>query len=433
MMSFPAFCAAEAGEDAEVLFLQLTPAEITLKKSSSAAIRAVVVKAPKGVKAKYEWSCDNPEIAQYQNAAVRGLSGGSTVLTCTATLTDGTVLTAECPITVIIPVTEVRAENKAVTVMTGDVLIPEVQVLPEDATNQALRFTSSDEQILSVGEDGTVTAVAEGKANLTVESEENRSKLVRLAVTVTRKIGITEREITFQGIPWESDCETCIQRLKDKGVVAEETGSRYSATSMAWHWPENDLLFSRSSAWRMLPVSFSDQQTGAARTSLNPQKTIGGYLPQISTLIFLNGVNGEGKCDPEVTRLIGVYFEFDNRHERGTEIFCGLMEQLENQYGEFRKYLQKEIPRYYPELYGEIQEMMRDAREYSIQEPGQEVYLGECAICTIRGADRSGIMLSIDTNETVTLFYGRTDAEEMIREMEEALREDAPEMEDAGV
>jgi hypothetical protein len=42
-------------------------------------------------------------------------------------------------------------------------------------------------------------------------------------------------------------------------------------------------------------------------------------------------------------------------------------------------------------------------------------------------------MLNIDTNETVTLFYGRTDAPEMIRALQETVTMEPVRMEDAGV
>jgi hypothetical protein len=164
-----------------------------------------------------------------------------------------------------------------------------------------------------------------------------------------------------------------------------------------------------------------------------PRKTIGGYLPQTATLLFLNGIDSGGKCDPEATRLTGVFFQFDNRHEKGTIIFTDLLKKLEKQYGEFRRYLQKDIPRYYPEMFSEIQEAMAGAVEYALQEPGMVGYLGEYAICTIRGDRNTGIMLNLDTNGIVTLFYGRTDTADMIRELEKALQEETPELEDAGV
>ena len=429
-----ALSAAEGEEAPSPPSLQLNPAEITLKKGTSAACKPTVADAPKGVKAtKYEWSSSAPEVAAYQNGLVRGYAGGSAVLTCTATLTDGTQLSAVCAVSVTVPVRELRADSKAITVMAGEPVVPEYQVYPEDATSPAVRFVSSDEQVLLVDGDGGITAVAEGKATLTAELEENPQITLRWTVTVTRRVGKADMELTFQGIPWGSDCDTCVAILKAKGFIAEETRSRWTFTSMAWHWPENDLLFSRSSSWRMLPVSFSDRQMGAGRMSLNPMMTIGGYLPQVSVLIFFNGLDEEGRVDPDATRLIGVYFEFDSRHEKGSIIFRELLARLENQYGAFKRYLQRDIPRYYPDLYSQIEDMMAGATEYAIQEPELDGYLGESAICTIYGDARTGIMLSLDTGETVSLFYGRTDAEEMLQVLREALREEAPEMEDAGV
>jgi len=317
--------------------------------------------------------------------------------------------------------------------MAGEPFYPEILILPEDASNQGVRFASSDEGILSVDAEGRITAKAPGKTVLTVTSEDNPSKQAKITVTVTRRIGKSDRELTFLGIPWESDYETCISLLKESGFVAQETRSRCSYTASAWHWPENDLLFARISSWRTLPVVFSDRQTGAGRISLNPQKTIGGYMPQTATLIFLNGMDAEGRIDPEITRLTGVYFSFDNRHERGAVIFCNLLQRLEDQYGEFNRYLSKDIPKYYQELYEQIKAAMAEAKEFKLQEPELDVYLGEYAVCTIYGAQHTGIMLNMDANETVTLFYGRTDAPEMIQELISAMSGEQVILEDAGV
>lgn len=433
------FCASFAegtgAEEAPAPFLQLKPAELSLIKGRSARVAPSVVNLPKGVRAgKFEWTSSDPEVAVCNNGTARGVGGGTAVLACSVTLTDGTPLSAEIPVTVTVPVTGIRTSAPTAAVMAGDLFIPEYEILPADATNRAVRITSSNEQILAVGEDGQVTALAEGTAALTIAAEENPSKKAKLTVTVTRRVGRSDSELTFLGIPWESDCDTCIRILKEKGFIAEEARGRCSYTGTAWHWPENDLLFTRISAWRTLPVSFTDRQAGAGRTSLSPLKTVGGYLPQTSTLVFLNGTNAEGRVDPEVTRLIGVYFNFDNRHEKGNVIFCELLKRLENQYGEFSRYLSRDIPRYYPELYEQIRDSMTGAKEYAVQEAETgDVYLGEYAVCTIRGAGNTGIMLNMDTNGTVTLFYGRTDAAGLIRELENLFTNESDSLEDAGV
>ena len=431
------FCSsfAEGSADQPQLSLQLKPSELNLQKGQSSRISASLVNNTKktGLK-KTEWASSDPDVAVCSGGTVKGLSAGKAVVTCTAILNDGTVLTAECPVSVTVPVTGIRAEEKAMTVMAGDTLIPDVEITPEDATNPEVEFSSSDEQILSVGPDGRVTALKAGKAVLTAASRDNPAKKVSITVTVTRRIGKTDSKLTFLGIPWGSGCETCISLLKEKGFIAEETRSRCSFTGAAWHWPENDLLFSRISSWRTLPTSFSDRETGAGRTSLKPLKTVGGHMPQTATLIFLNGIGDDGQIDPGVTRLIGVYFYFDNRHEKGTTIFRDLLGRLEEQYGEFRHYQAKSIPRYYPDLYAEIAESMSEPVEYAVQEPETgETYLGEYALCIMKGADHTGIMLNMDMSGSVTLFYGVTNAAELIEELQQHMGENSEVLEDIGV
>jgi len=431
LMSFISFSAAEESGDPEVLpSLRLNPTEIQVQKGYREQLRVSVLNLPKGVRAaKYEWATSDDLVATVRNGTVQGTGGGNAVVTCTVTLSDKTVLTAACGVLVTVPVRELKTESRTITLMAGDDFTPDIQVLPEDATNKTYRLVSGDGQILEAGADGRITGLAEGKTVLTATSEDNPKKTVRITVTVTRRIGKTDGVILFQGIPWGSDCETSFRILKEKGFISEDAVVRNSDISQIyyWYWPENDLMFSQMSSWR----SFSENW--ATPISMIPQKTIGGYLPRIARLLFLNGTDGEGKYDPETTRLTGVFFQFDSRHEKGTAIFCELLGKLENQYGEFKRYLEKDISRYYKELFSGIQEAMAGAEEYSIQEPGMEDYLGEYAICTIRGAENTGIMLNIDINGTVTLFYGRTDAASMIRELEEALQEETPELEDAGV
>ena len=431
------FCFAAAEENpspADGPLLQLSVTDVTLHKGKTLAVRVTVQNMPANTKAaKYEWDSSDPEVAECRNSTIRASGGGEAVLGCTVTLTDGTALRAECRVTVVVPVSGLKSENRNLTVMKGDVFSPEITVLPADATDPSFRFASADEGIVRVREDGTLEAAGTGKTTVTASAAENPNLQVRIAVTVTRRIGKTDRELTFLGIPWESDHETCMTLLKEKGFISEQAQSRSNHSSSVWHWPENDLLFSRTSSWRALPVMFSDRRTGAERVSLDPQKTIGGYMPQTATLIYLNGIGPDGKIDPDATRLIGAYFHYDNRHEEGSEIFLGLLDRLEAEYGEFNRYMEKDIPRYYSELYRKVRDGMKDARTYGIEDTGKGLYLGEYLICTIYGQGGTGIMLSMDMNESVTLFYGRTDAEALIRELEEALDTEQLVPEDAGV
>ena len=52
-----------------------------------------------------------------KNGGVRAKDGGSAVMTCTATLEDGSVLTASASVTITVPVQSVKIQTKANTAM----------------------------------------------------------------------------------------------------------------------------------------------------------------------------------------------------------------------------------------------------------------------------------------------------------------------------
>ena len=413
--------------------VRLDPVQATLNKGGTRRITAAVIGLPAGVKVKsYDWASSDPRVAVYRDGNIRAVGYGEAVLTCSALLTDGTTRWAECRVTVRVPVSALQADSRTINVMVGDVFAPAIRVVPAEA-DKAIRYTSSDGSVVRPMEDGLLEAAGEGQATVTAAAESNPDKQLRITVNVTRRLGKAEGALTFQGIPWESDSETCIRLLKESGFIAEDAPNRTGRSDSVWHWPEKDLLFTRPSAWRLLPVEFSDRKTGAERTSLNPLKTVGGFMPQVSTLVYLNGIGADGKIDAETTRLIGAYFSFDNRHEKGSVIFTQLLRRLEEQYGAFTRYIPKDFSRYYPDLCAAVEGSVKNATPYSVQELGEDLYLGEYVLCVLHGQDHTGIMLSIDTNESVTLFYGRTDAETLIAELKEALGTADENLEDAGV
>ena len=62
----------------------------------------------------------------------------------------------------------VELDRSEATMTVGDTLTLKATVLPEDAADKTVSWSSSDEAVATVAEDGTVTAVAEGKATITV-------------------------------------------------------------------------------------------------------------------------------------------------------------------------------------------------------------------------------------------------------------------------
>lgn len=65
----------------------------------------------------------------------------------------------------------------------------EVNIYPSAATNKSLKYSSADEKVVSISDNGVVTAVDYGKTTITVTSVEND------AVSVTRDVLVTDNKI----------------------------------------------------------------------------------------------------------------------------------------------------------------------------------------------------------------------------------------------
>ena len=155
---------AWAEETAGTPLLTLDQTELTLVKGKSQKLKTTLENVANPKKAKYAWATSDDTVATVdKGGTVKAKDGGTAQITCTATLEDGSELTASAAVTVTVPVSAVKIATKGNTpVAYGESLQIEYTVQPENATNQTIEWTSSNEEILRVDENGTVTALAAG-------------------------------------------------------------------------------------------------------------------------------------------------------------------------------------------------------------------------------------------------------------------------------
>ncbi len=125
-----------------------------------------------GVNTKVVWESSNPEVMTVDNNGFVTFHkpGNATILCQTEdTGTEGINLVATCEFVVEQPVTTVTLDYTDVTLRIGETFRLTSKVLPEDATNKALTWVSSDTSVVTV-EDGMLTAVAGGDAAILVQS-----------------------------------------------------------------------------------------------------------------------------------------------------------------------------------------------------------------------------------------------------------------------
>ena len=142
------------------------------------------------------FASSDAEVATVDNTGkVTAVKAGNADITVTTK--DGNK-TAKCTLTVTakqIPVTGVTLDKSTLSLEVGATGNLVATVAPSDATYKAVRFTSSDDAIATVDDNGLVTAVKAGTADITVESLMDGSKTAVCTLTVTEPEPEPEPEV----------------------------------------------------------------------------------------------------------------------------------------------------------------------------------------------------------------------------------------------
>lgn len=166
----------------DVTGVTLNESSLYLVKGSTKQLTASV--APKNATNKnVSWNSSNTDVAIVSNTGlVTAVAVGNTTITVT---TENGNKTASCNITVsneAVSVTSVSINKTETSLYVGDKEILLAIVTPENATNQNVFWTSSDETVASVV-DGEITALKVGETTVTVTTEDG-SKTATCIVTV---------------------------------------------------------------------------------------------------------------------------------------------------------------------------------------------------------------------------------------------------------
>lgn len=117
------------------------------------------------------WSSSDESVATVSNdGLVTSIKEGTTIITVK---TEDGGRTAECTVNVkIFHAENVTLDKTSVSLMEGGTTQLTATVTPEEAENKNVTWSSSDESIATVSNDGVVTGVGKGTATITVKTEE---------------------------------------------------------------------------------------------------------------------------------------------------------------------------------------------------------------------------------------------------------------------
>ncbi len=172
-----------------VTSVSITPTSATLFLDETQQLTATV--APiNATNQNVTWSSSDDNIATVdENGLVRAVAVGEA--TITVTTNDGG-FTASSAITVeAVAVTGISLNTSTATLNVSETLQLNATIQPENATNQNVTWSSSDNSIATVNENGLVTGVAEGTATITVTTEDGNFTATCTVTVETTTVAVT--------------------------------------------------------------------------------------------------------------------------------------------------------------------------------------------------------------------------------------------------
>ena len=225
--------------------ITLSPTSVELNKGELIEITASVGKYDDMTIEGEEWSSSNTEVATVDEGKVKAIAPGIAVISYIVTDGYGVAHTESCTVTVNPILAESIALDRTELVLTiGATDKLTATVLPEDVTDKTVTWTSSDDTIVKVDEEGNIQALALGEAIITAACGEqsatckvtvnpilaesialDRTELV-LTIGATDKLTATvlPEDVTDKIVTWTSSDDTIVTVDEDGNIQALALG-----------------------------------------------------------------------------------------------------------------------------------------------------------------------------------------------------------------
>ena len=183
------------------------------------------------------WESDNPEVASigeiitgdnFVLAKITGVAPGKA--TISVTTNDGG-FKRYCPITIdpVVKVTEINLWPTSAIVEIGQTEQLTAAVLPSDADNKEIEWSSDNTAVATVDANGLVTGVAKGEATITAIAKDGSG--VKGSATIT--VIVLPTSVTFDG---KTDQEIYTWWGKEVDLKAKVTPEGVSLKTLTWQW-----------------------------------------------------------------------------------------------------------------------------------------------------------------------------------------------------
>ena len=162
--------------------LTLTPKTMSLNIGENGSLELQIL--PNDCNEILEWKSSDPSVATVNNGDIKALAAGTTTITV-----RGINTSASATVTVIDPyaVTGVTLDRTTLSLEMGETATLLATVLPEDARDKTVTWSSGNTAVATVDQQGKITTVSPGTAQITVTTKDG-SFSASCALTVVERI-----------------------------------------------------------------------------------------------------------------------------------------------------------------------------------------------------------------------------------------------------
>ena len=168
--------------------IMLDKTSIVVPFGKTDKISAEITELPEGETIpKLTWESSDKKVATCSDGTVKAVKDGTAIITCSGTLSNGTIITGECAVQVIVPIATIIPKPKTINMKGGEKVTPEFSFKPANATITILEFESSNADVASVNAEGMIEGTGAGNATITAKATDGSGKTATINVKVVDK------------------------------------------------------------------------------------------------------------------------------------------------------------------------------------------------------------------------------------------------------
>lgn len=175
--------------------ITLSESYVTIEKGESKTITATI-HPDDATEKNLTWSTSDPNVATIENGVLKAIDGGSALITVATANGDAETT---CYVKVTVPVESITLSNDQLTLVVGQKYTLSATILPDNASNKNTKWTSSNNDIVSV-DNGKITAKSPGTAVITAVTESGNH--VANCTTTVRKSETVDYNPYGDGQKW---------------------------------------------------------------------------------------------------------------------------------------------------------------------------------------------------------------------------------------